>query len=87
MNTVKFLRQILPSEGLYIAARLIGTSFRHHVCETIEELAQQVLAYDAQGVAAYHACGSYREKSVDSAPDKDGKTHKQIRVQRNVRSL
>ena len=83
--TVSFLRRILPPAGLYIAARLVGKHFRNRVCGSIEELAQQVLEYDAQGVAAYHACAAYHEHEVDGI--KDGKPIKQVRVQRNVRAL
>lgn len=68
-----------------MAARLTTKGFRNQVCDSIEELAQQVLAYDAQGVAAYHACAAYRERSV--AGVKDGKAFKQVRTHANVRAL
>jgi hypothetical protein len=84
VDTLTFLRTILPSNGLYIAARLTGKGFRNQVCTSLEELTQYVLAYDAQGVASYHACAAYREHSVDGV--KDGKEIKQVRVQRNVRA-
>ena len=84
MNTVEFLRLVLPSRGLYVASRLTLKGFRNHVCDTIEELAQQVLSYDAQEVAAYYACSAYRERSVDGV--KDGKPIKQVRTHKNVRA-
>src|SRR3972149_5956629 len=85
MNTIDFLRAILPTKGLYVAARLTNKGFRNQVCDSIEELAQQVLSYDAQGVAAYHACAAYREPFVMGV--KDGKEFKQTRTHKNVRAL
>ena len=83
--TVAFLRSILPSTGLYVACRLIDGKFRNQICESIEELAAQVLNYDAQGVAAYHACAAYREPFVLGM--KDGKEIRQVRTHKNVKSL
>jgi Domain of unknown function (DUF927) len=85
VDTITFLRTILPSKGLYIAARLTSKGFRNQVCESIEELVQQVLMYDSQGVAAYHAVASFREHSIDGV--KDGQTFKQTRTHKNVRAL
>ena len=85
MNTTDFLRAVLPTTGLYIAARLTSKGFRNQVCSSVEELAQQVLNYDSQGVAAYMAMAAYREASVDGM--KDGKPIKQTRTHRNVRAL
>ncbi|MBT9176713.1 MAG: hypothetical protein DDT20_01034 [Firmicutes bacterium] len=85
MNTLDFLQSVLPERGLYVASRLINKQFRNRVCDSIEELTQTVLGYDAQGVDAYFACAAYREREVDGT--KDGKTFKQVRVQRNVRAL
>lgn len=85
MDTVAFLSAILPSKGLYIAARLTSKGFRNQVVDSIEELAQYVLAYDSQGVAAYHACAAYREPFVMGV--KDGQPIKQTRTHKNVRAL
>ena len=49
MQTVDFLRRILPEHGLYVAARLTDKGFRNTICNSIEELAQQVQAADAAG--------------------------------------
>lgn len=86
-DALAFLRRILPETGYYVAARPAGNGFKHTVCASLEELAARVLADDAQGKTSYHACAAYRERSVDSAPDKDGRTHKQVRVHANVRAL
>ena len=71
METVEFLRRVLPATGLYVAARLAGKGFRNQICTSIEEVAQRVLDYDAQGVDAYMALAAYREESVEGM--KDGK--------------
>lgn len=86
MNTVEFLRAVLPPQGLYVAARLINKKFKNHVCASIEELAQQVLAYDAAGVEAYMACAAYREESVETTKP-DGTVWHQVRTHGNVRAL
>lgn len=85
MDTTEFLRKILPETGLYIVARLVGKGWKHQVCESIEEAAQYVLAFDASGVPTYHACAAYRDHFV--AGVKDGKPIKQVRVHKNVRAL
>ena len=86
MNTIEFLHRILPDRGLYVAARLINGKFKNQVCDSIEELAQQVLAYDAAGVHSYMACAAYRERSVDTVKP-DGTTWHQVRTHKNVRAL
>ena len=86
METLAFLRRILPATGLYIVARLVGKAWRHQVCDSLEEAAQYVLAFDAQGVPTYHACAAYRERSVEKEKP-DGTIWHQIRTQGNVRAL
>lgn len=86
MQTIDFLRKILPEQGLYVAARLINGKFKNHVCESVEEMTQQVLAYDAAGVHAYHACAAYRERSVETVRP-DGQVWHQVRTHKNVRSV
>ena len=85
MDTLAFLKRVLPATGLYVAARLAGKGFRNQICTSIEEVAQRVLDYDAQGVDAYMALAAYREESVEGV--KDGKPIRQVRVHKNVRSL
>jgi Domain of unknown function (DUF927) len=86
METVEFLRLILPDHGLYVAARLINKKFKNTVCHSIEEVAQQVLAADAAGVHVYHACAAYRAESVE-VKKPNGETWHQTRTQSNVRAL
>lgn len=85
METLDFLRRILPATGLYIVARLLGKGWRHQVCDSLEEAAQYTAAFDAQGVPTYHACAAYRERSVEGV--KDGKPITQVRTHKNVRAL
>lgn len=85
-STIAFLKQVLPPTGLYVASRLTAKGFQNRVCRSIEELAQQVLQYDAQGDAAYYACAAYRAPYVDVV-QADGSTKHQIRIQENVREV
>jgi hypothetical protein len=85
VDTIDFLRRILPDRGLYVAARLINGKFKNQVCDSIEELAQQVLTYDAAGVHAYMACAAYRERSVATTKP-DGSIWHQVRTRKNVRA-
>lgn len=86
MDTLAFLRKILPATGLYVVARLVGKGWRHQVCDSLEEAAQYVAAFDAQGVPTYHACAAYRERSVEKVKP-DGEVWHQVRTQKNVRAL
>lgn len=86
MDTVQFLRKILPTSGIYCAARLVKDKFRNQPCDSIEELAAWVQHYDSQAVAAYHACAVYRERTTEET--KDGKTTNYFRrKQANVQAL
>jgi len=85
MNTIDFLQKVLPERGLYVASRFTDRGFRNTICDSVEELAQQILMADVQGVPSYYACSAYRERSVDGI--KDGKPIKQTRTHRNVRAV
>ena len=86
MNTVEFLRKILPTSGLYVIDRLTTKGMRHQVCDSIEEAAAFALQCDAQGVVVYHACGSYRSRSVATTKP-DGSIWHQVRTHKNVQYL
>lgn len=86
MDTVGFLRRILPPTGLYVASRLVQGKFRNHPVGTLEELAAMLLEFDSQGLNAYHACAAYREASVTTKKP-DGSEYEQLRVIRNVRAV
>lgn len=66
MNTIEFLKTVLPPEGVYIIAVQTGRGFKHKGFSTVEEAAQCALACDRAGMATYHACASYLQ-----APYKD----------------
>ena len=83
-DTLWFLRRVLPSTGLYVSARGVQKGFRHDVYDSIEELARQVLDFDRQGYATYHACAAYRERFVET--ERAGKPRRQVRTQSNVRA-
>lgn len=87
MQTLEFLRRILPATGLYIIDRPRGEGkgFSHQICESLEEAAMYAVNFDAQGATAYHACAAYREPFVMGV--KGGQQIKQYRVHRNVRAL
>lgn len=85
MDTLAFLKAVLPSKGWYfVAIPTPGTKkgFKHHPCESVEELAAKVMAFDKQGATVYYATASYREKSVPR--EKDGQKYFVHRVQQNV---
>ena len=85
MNTLEFLRRVLPETGLYVIARLVKGKWRHQVCDSLEEAAAYALQFDSQEVPTYHAVAAYRERSVEG--HKGAQTFQQVRVQRNVRAL
>lgn len=62
-DPVQFLRAVLPDQGLYIAwvKKPTGGVF-NAVFNTVEELAAFILAADAQGNDAYHACATYQHR-------------------------
>jgi hypothetical protein len=85
VNTLDFLRAILPDRGLYVAARLINGKFKNQPCDSIDELTQEVLGYDAGGASAYFAVASYRNRSVATTKP-DGSIWHQVRTHANVRA-
>lgn len=84
--TIDFLRRIWPERGLYVIARLTSKGMRHQVCDTVEESAKYALDYDAQGVATYHACATFREREIITTRS-DGEVWHQVRTHKNVRAL
>lgn len=60
MNTVEFLRAVLPESGVYLIAVQRDKSFKHKGFDTVEEAAEYALQCDAQGLPTYHACAAYR---------------------------
>lgn len=63
MNTLDFLRRVLPTSGLYCSLAMAGGQRRQRFYSTIEDLADAVLRIDANGHTAYHAISSFVDKS------------------------
>lgn len=67
MDTLDFLRRILPARGLKILATPRPApykGFKHHIANTAQELADLANELDASGNTVYHACASFAEMSV-----------------------
>jgi hypothetical protein len=67
MDTVDFLRFVLPEDGFYVGAILAssdeGSFFRHHYTETIEELDDFVQNAAGRGQNVYYAVASFQTKT------------------------
>lgn len=63
MNTLDFLRLILPLDGL--KATFLLPAKRHVFTNSIEELADIIQYQDSQGVTTYHACAAFAQGSVN----------------------
>jgi len=84
MDTLTFLKTVLPEDGVYIVANIaLGSgSCVHHTFDSIEEMANAVETLDADGQSnVYHACSAYVEHSY---ADAKGKIRK--RTLENVRA-
>lgn len=88
MDTLTFLRKILPSRGYYFVATLQPGKerpwFRHFSCDTREEAAARATALDSACENVYYACSSYREPFILETDPKTGEEKKRVRVQDNV---
>jgi hypothetical protein len=63
MNTLDFLRRVLPTSGLYCSLSMIGDQRRQRFYSTIEDLADAVLRTDGNGHTVYHAISSFVDKT------------------------
>jgi len=59
MNTLEFLERVLPSEGLYCSFTVVGKYPKQCHHQTIEELANEVLAQSQAGHNTYFAVSSF----------------------------
>lgn len=62
MNTLDFLKRVLPSEGIYVAVLIRGKTTRQLFFQTVEELANAVQQGDAKEIDAYYAISSFKEE-------------------------
>jgi hypothetical protein len=78
MDTLEFLKTILPEEGVkYLAVITADGRVAHKAYTSLEAMAEGVHQWDAKPVQVYHACGSYQNEFVEI----DGK--KKYRVSEN----
>ena len=62
MDTLTFLKRVLPSSGVYASANLTDQGMRHGYFETVEDLAQAVTGISQRGGNAYYAVAAFQEK-------------------------
>ena len=67
MNTLEFLRAILPEDGVYYTA-IFKPGFHapaHKAFTSLETMADAIVKMDAGDWTVYHACASYKEEFID----------------------
>lgn len=67
MNTLEFLRAILPEDGVYYTA-IFKPGFHapaHKPFTSLEAMADAIVKMDAGDWTVYHACASYKDEFVD----------------------
>ena len=62
MNTLEFLKRVLPSSGVYFRAVIANGQVFHHWFESVEHLAEACLDADKQGQNTYYAISAYKEE-------------------------
>lgn len=62
MNTLDFLRRVLPSEGYYVTTVINEDGTKQGFFQSIEELAKAIAGLDRRGNNTYFAISSYKEK-------------------------
>lgn len=91
MNTVDFLRFVLPKKGLYFSAtphsfvndegKEVGY-FKHVCYSTVPELAAHCIDLSEDGKNAFFACGSFENEFIEI--ERKGLVKKKQRVQENA---
>lgn len=88
MDTLDFLRTILPETGIYFLATPLPkpySGFRHYAYTSLEEMAAGVKELNAKGETIYHACAAYSHSYVEK--EVNGVLKKQYRVSTNVAAV
>ncbi len=62
MDTLQFLKRVLPSEGVYVTTVITDGVARQGFFDEVEELATAVLKSDGLGSDAYYSVSSYQTK-------------------------
>lgn len=91
MDTKNFLGRVVPSEGFYIAAKptkftkngVTKSYYKHTVCRSVDELADECLGISASGFDTLYALASFEKESY--IDPRDGKTKR--RTQSNAKAL
>ena len=84
MDTLTFLRTILPEDGYkYVGLSRTGSSgIAHKAYDSLETMAQAIASYDNQtNLTVYHACAAYKEPYFEV--EVDGAIKKKYRGQQN----
>ena len=73
MNTIEFLKWVLPPEGIYVLFRNSLAEGRHRQSyfQSIEDLVEAAEYYDSTGWDAYFAVSSYKQEGTRKAEDAD----------------
>ncbi|MFM1990284.1 MAG: hypothetical protein RJA99_3241 [Pseudomonadota bacterium] len=86
MDTLEFLRTILPDEGIYYLALFReGYQFPAHRAYTdLETMAYAVEEMaDKKGLSVYHACASYQKAVIEIESDDPDKPKRKYRIPEN----
>ena len=62
MDTLDFLKRVLPDEGLYVGAVLNNKKFTHVYTESVEELSRKLHKLDARGKNVFYAVSSFNSE-------------------------
>lgn len=88
MDTVSFLRHILPKQGFKFIALKEGDDkpWVHKPSDSFSLCADTAEQADAAGKAVYHACASFKEKFLQSTTEfyEDGRPKRRYRVEENA---
>lgn len=76
MDTLEFLRTVLPEDGVkFLVTIEAGKQPIHTAFESLEDMANAVSKLDKNKVQVYHACSAYKEKFM-LEQDEDGEDKK-----------
>ena len=73
MNTIEFLRWVLPPEGVYVLFRNSLAEGRHRQAyfHSLEDLAEAADYYDSEGWDTYFAVSNYKKEGTRKGEDAD----------------
>ena len=62
MNTLNFLRRVLPTEGFYVTTVINPDGNKQGFFQSVEDLASAIASLDKRGNNTYYAIASFKEK-------------------------